>query len=140
MKHILLIIPIIFLLSCRTHKETIYQPTPVQVFFGNYGGFTNQRTEYVLNNDGNIFKIEKDGVNYIKTLKKKNVKEITKMLDNNSFEKLEYNTPGNFSYFIKVISPKYSNEVTWSEFSLNEWFLPKVIYSHLSERKKRLPK
>ena len=136
MKHILLVIPIVLLfLSCRTHRETIYQPTPVQVFFGNYGGFTNLRTEYVLNNDGNIFKIEKDGVNYIKTLKKKNVKEITEMLDNNSFEKLEHNIPGNFSYFIKVISPEYSNEVTWSEPAPNESI--KEIYKTLIKTKKQ---
>lgn len=130
MKHTLLTILIILLfLSCRTHRETTYQPTTVQVFFGNYGGFTNQHTEYVLNNDGNIFKIEKDSANYIKTIKKRNVKEITKMITNNSFDKIECNTPGNLSFFIKVISPEYSNAVTWSETAPNESI--KEIYKTL---------
>jgi hypothetical protein len=107
----------ILLFSCNTIKNVVYKQTDSQIFFGNSGGFTNLKLEYVLNDDGNIFKIEKDSVLYIKKIDSSQLKNIRHLIDKYEFRNIKLNSPGNLSYFIRVKTKKFQNEVVWSDMS-----------------------
>lgn len=109
----------ILLFSCNTIKNSVYKQTDSQIFFGNAGGFTNLKLEYVLNDDGEIFKIEKDSVLFIKKIESAQLKNIRRLIDECEFRKMKLNTPGNMSYFIRVKTKEFENEVIWSDMSAN---------------------
>lgn len=116
MKNLILLIgALIMLFSCTTPKKIAYKENDFQIFFGNYGGFTNARMEYVLNGDRNIFKIQKDSIFFIKKTTKNELNEIQKRLTELDFGGLKMNKPGNMTYFIKVISNDYKNQANWSD-------------------------
>jgi hypothetical protein len=119
-KLLLLTAAITMLISCNTAKNGVYAPTDFQVFFGSSGGFTNEKIEYVLNDDGNIFKIERDSTFHYKKIAKKKVTNIQHLLNESDFGKVTQNTPGNMSYFISVNSPEYKNKVIWNDGSSNK--------------------
>ena len=48
----------LFVTACTTSKVNPNAPILFEVHFGNYGGFSNQSTEYVLYKNGQISKIE----------------------------------------------------------------------------------
>jgi len=112
------ILPLFF--ACSTSKNMVYKQTSSQIFFGNYGGFTNVKLEYVLNDDGNIFKIEKDSTFFIKKINREQLKDIQNSIDEDEFRKTQVNTPGNITYFVRLKTKEFENRVIWSDNGLNK--------------------
>jgi hypothetical protein len=48
-------------------------------------------------------------------LKKHDVREISKKIDEMKFKDLKLSERGNMTYFIEVKTKKYTNRVTWSD-------------------------
>lgn len=107
-------------LACSTSKNMVYKQTSSQIFFGNYGGFTNVKLEYVLNDDGNIFKIEKDSTFFIKKINREQLKDIQNSVDEDEFRKTQVNTPGNITHFVRLKTKEFENRVIWSDNGSNK--------------------
>ena len=85
------------------------------VSIGSGGGFTGLTTEYHLFKDGNVYKfnsLENQKV-WVKKLNKKEMKCVFKKLDALHLEDMDYNHPGNISYFIEKRSGEKVNRITW---------------------------
>jgi len=115
MKRFLLITTVILLaISCTNSKKTVYKENEFQIFFGNSGGFTNAKMEYVVNGDRNIYKVENDTTSFVKKISINQFKELNKMITDIDFGKVVLNNPGNMTNFIEVKCPEYNNKVSWS--------------------------
>jgi hypothetical protein len=126
---------LILFFSCNTSKNGVYKQTDSQIFFGNSGGFTNVKLEYVLNDDGNIFKIEKDSVSFVKKIDHSQFKKIQNSIDECEFRNIQLNSPGNLSYFIRVKTKEFENEVVWSDMTTNGPV--EIIYNKLFDSLKK---
>jgi hypothetical protein len=120
MKNFIAITLLLFIFSCNTSKTIVYKQTNSQIFFGNSGGFTNAKLEYVLNDDGNIFKIAKDSILFIKQIDRKQLKDIQNSIDENEFGKTQINSPGNMTYFVRVKTKEFDNRVVWTDVTTNK--------------------
>ena len=120
MKNFISITLLLFIFSCNTSKTIVYKQTNSQIFFGNSGGFTNAKLEYVLNDDGNIFKIAKDSILFIKQIDRKQLKDIQNSIDENEFRKTQINSPGNMTYFVRVKTKEFDNRVVWTDVTTNK--------------------
>lgn len=125
------IILLILFASCNSSKITVYKQTDSQIFFGNQGGFTNTKLEYVLNDDRNVFKIDNDAVIFIKQISNYQFKEIQHSIDESGFRNLQLNSPGNMSHFIRIKTNEYENKVVWSNLNTNDQV--ELIYGKLFE-------
>ncbi len=115
MKSLFPLIGIIFLIvSCCNTKKAVYQEDEFQIFFGNSGGFTNAKMEYVINGDRNVFKLEQDTAMFVKKISKGEMKEIRTLFLESDFGNLVLNNPGNMTNFIEIKSSEYNNKVNWS--------------------------
>ncbi len=115
MKRFLLITTVILLaISCTNSKKTVYKENEFQIFFGNSGGFTNAKMEYVVNGDRNIYKVENDTTTLVRKISRDQFKELSKMITDIDFGKVVLNNPGNMTNFIEVKCPEYNNKVSWS--------------------------
>lgn len=115
------LIPILFLIisACSTSKVNSEGPVLFEVHFGNYGGFSNLMTEYVLYESGQVSKIENKVPKPLNRASKKEVKKIKEHLQSIEFEKLKINESGNLTYFINVRTKDYENKVRWNDNSQN---------------------
>jgi hypothetical protein len=115
MKKLFLISAVILLIiSCTNSKKTVYKEDESQIFFGNSGGFTNAKMEYVINGDRNLYKIDKDTTIFVKKISRDQFKELNKIITDIDFGKLVLNNPGNMTHFIHVKCSEYDNKVNWS--------------------------
>ncbi len=105
---------ILLFISCTNSKKTVYKENEFQIFFGNSGGFTNAKMEYVVNGDRNIYKFENDSTIFIKKISRDQFKELNKMITDINFGKLVLNNPGNMTNFIEIKCSEYENKVSWS--------------------------
>ncbi|HNW50181.1 MAG TPA: hypothetical protein PKH79_03805 [Prolixibacteraceae bacterium] len=129
MKKIFSVMVLFFLaISCCTSKHCVYELTDTQLFFGSSGGFTNAKLEYVLNDDGKIFKVEGDSIHFIRKISRSQLKKLNQMLDDCKFKEIQLNSPGNMSYFMELKSSNGANKVVWSEKTGNP---VEVIYKEL---------
>jgi hypothetical protein len=110
---------LILFASCNASRISVYKPTDSQIFFGSQGGFTNAKLEYVLNDDRNVFKIEKDSMIFIKKISNFQFQDIKSSIDISGFRNLQLNSPGNMSYFIRIKTNEYENKVVWSNLNTN---------------------
>jgi hypothetical protein len=110
---------ICFVSACSTSKTNTSKVKFTEIRFGNYGGFTNMSTEYVITGDGQLSKVDSEGTKSIKHLPKKVVRKIGENLKSIEFEKLRINDLGNVTYFIKVKTSEYENTVRWNDETQN---------------------
>jgi hypothetical protein len=122
---------LILFFSCNASKNIVYKQTDSQIFFGNQGGFTNAKLEYVLNDDRNVFKIEKDTVIFFKQISKEQFKDIQHTIEESGFRDLQLKSPGNISYFIRVKTNEYENRVIWSDLAKSDKV--ELLYGKLFE-------
>ncbi len=86
-----------------------------KILFGKGGGFTGKYDDYSLNSSGILFKKDPSTKEFIKikTLNKKDNKNIFKEIDNNKLFELNFNNPYNISCYIEIIKGSVSNKIVW---------------------------
>jgi len=103
-------------LSCSTVKN---RPESVrgitEISFGKGGGFTGMTDEYIITGKAEVLKIVNGERTSINQLRKKDVREISKRIDEMKFKDLKLSDRGNMTYFIEVKANKFTNRVTWSD-------------------------
>jgi hypothetical protein len=103
------------LFSCKTETYTTSNLPDVQLRFGNGGGFVGAYTEYILLENGQIFKrSELDGpLEELPKVKKAKAKKLFKQLEENNFLSMDRNAPGNMYRFMNCTTKTDSNKVAW---------------------------
>jgi hypothetical protein len=121
MKRVLFIVGTCLLLASCVNSKKLMENTKIdRVCFGKRGGFTNIPMEYVLFEKGQLYKQQNDSLVRIQRVSRKRLAEIDSLFLSSNFRELKVNHPGNITYFIKVISRDYENEVKWSDSSGQE--------------------
>jgi hypothetical protein len=105
--------------ACSSSKINNSKDKFTEVRFGNYGGFSNLSTEYIITGDGQLSKVENNVTKPVKVVRKKVLREIDDKLKSIEFEKLRINDLGNITYFIKVKTSEYENTVRWNDETQN---------------------
>jgi hypothetical protein len=88
-----------------------------RINFGKRGGFTNIPLEYVLFENGHLFKIRNDSLLKIHRINRRQMETIDSLLVVFNFKMLSINEYGNITYFIKVVRRDYEKEANWSDIS-----------------------
>lgn len=126
----LIIVLFVFIITgCKSTSEMVYKSSNFEIEFGNSGGFTNMPMDYYITNDGAIFKKIDENFNYVKTISNKQLNDFKKLFKRKDFRKLSINEPGNMTYFLKVKSKKYENNIQWNEQSVADE--ANLIYNQL---------
>jgi len=86
-----------------------------EISFGKGGGFTGMTDEYIITGKAEVLKIVNGERTSINQLRKKDVREISKRIDEMKFKDLKLSDRGNMTYFIEVKANKFTNRVTWSD-------------------------
>lgn len=103
------------LFSCKTETYTTSNLPDVQLRFGNGGGFVGAYTEYILLENGQLFKrSELDGpLEELPKVKKAKAKKLFKQMEEENFLSMDRNAPGNMYRFMNCRTKADSNKVTW---------------------------
>lgn len=112
--HLLLVLTLI-LVSCSSLKKTGSVDNFNAITFGSGGGFTGLTNTYILNSDGNVYKMNAGQQDELKRINYKSLKGISKHLKNIDFQNINSDTKGNMTYFIEVTTTDYQHKVTWSD-------------------------
>ena len=115
--------------GCINSRTMSDKKVKTEIHFGRTGGFTNIPVEYLINAQGEVLKIsasEPDTVNHIPA---KRLRSILREFNDIDFKHIELNDPGNISYFIKVRTRQYENNVIWNDLTPNDTL--KNIYKKL---------
>lgn len=116
MKTLMIIIFSMITISCATQKQqTKNTPDFDQIKFGSGGGFTGAERQYLLENNGNVYKVTRDSTFQINQIAMPEIDSISNLLDKISFKSIEFNETGNFTYHIEVITSDYKKKVTWTD-------------------------
>jgi hypothetical protein len=123
MKPLLVIIMLISLsISCKPTQYGLEDYSGKKLILANGGGFTGQVIEYILLEDGRVFK--SNSLNQSTKFHKKLDKNLTQQVfDNLSVMKLSdlsLNDPGNMYFLIKIITPDQEHVIKWNAESAGE--------------------
>lgn len=108
------LLTLLLLSACKTYTPD--QLPPVQLQFGNGGGFTGIETTYTLLENGQVFKqssIDSTTTN-LPSLKPKTAKALFAQLEAIGFDTLKVNQPGNLYQFIHSKQDTISHRVVWT--------------------------
>lgn len=94
---------------------------------GKGGGFTGDYTEYILNENGKVYKYDYkyDREVYYKTLGKADLIYFLEQIEALGLEGIDINQPGNISYYIDVrIGQESQNKIVWGD---HQYYPPKNL-------------
>ena len=113
--------PLLFsliLISCKTAEEVNSTSTPQgkRYAIGQGGGFTGDYSEFILGEDGKVFKYDfkYDREVFFKNVSKADLIYFLEKIEALSLDGMEMNSPGNMSYYIDVREGRTSiNKLVW---------------------------
>jgi len=121
MKTLMIVILSVLTMSCATQKQAKNRTTGfIEIKFGSSGGFSGMTNEYLLKQDGNVYKNTADKLNFINQIETIEIKNIEKQIAVLNFKHIELNEKGNMTYFIEVQTSTYKNGITWSDQTQND--------------------
>jgi hypothetical protein len=125
MKRIPFVVLFVFLItvfysSCKTapySSDNLPENLPEkQLYFGSGGGFTGMITEYLLMDNGQLFKRPSEDIfEEMKKVKKKTAEALYLQYKEAGFDDLIFNQPGNIYYFIRMVDGENENYFSWSD-------------------------
>lgn len=95
--------------------------------FGKGGGFTGDYTEYILNENGKVYKYDYkyDREVYYKDLEKVDLHYFLEKIESLGLDGIDINEPGNMTYYIDVrIGQNSLNKIVWGA---NLYYAPKEL-------------
>lgn len=121
MRTFIIIILSVFTMSCTTQKLAKNSlPNFIEIKFGSGGGFTGMTNEYVLQQDGQVYKRISNKLSLINRIQNSELENIEKKLVEMNFESIQLNEKGNMTYFIEVHTSTYTHRITWSDNTQND--------------------
>ena len=121
MRTLVIIIFSVLTINCATQKQAKNPTTSIiEIKFGSSGGFSGMTNEYVIKQDGKVYKNTSDTLHLINKMRNSEIESIEKQTVELNFEKLELNKKGNMTYFIELQTSTYKNRVMWSDQTQND--------------------
>ncbi len=129
-------------IGCKSTKIGPEQYKKSQLVFGSGGGFAGTYNEYILLDNGRLFKRNEDRktVTELKTVKKSLTEQVFNNIHTFKLDTYKHNEPQNLYYFIKYKTPKDSNNIVWSGKPENEIGAANSIYQLLIAQTKTIEK
>ncbi len=132
----LIIILSVLTISCATQKQTKTPTTSfIEIKFGSSGGFTGMANEYLIKQDGQVYKKSSDNLTLINRIENSEIENINNQFVKLYFENLKLNETGNMTYFIEVQTSNYKNIIKWSDQTQNDSI--KLFYKSLVKTLKK---
>lgn len=100
-----------------------------EIHFGRTGGFTNIPVEYLINSKGEVLRLSAGNPETVNLIPVKKLKSIIRELNRIDYKHIESDDPGNITYFIKVRTRDYENDVRWNDLTPDDTL--KNIYKEL---------
>ena len=136
MKTLMTIILSVLTISCASQKHSKNQAMSfIEIRFGSSGGFTAMTDEYLIKQDGKVYKYTYDTLNFINQIESSEIDSIGKQITELNFENIKLNETGNMTYFIEVQTSAYKNGVSWSDQTQNDSI--KQFYKFLAKTLKK---
>ncbi len=129
--HLIMAAALILLCSCLNTRQLADTLKSPRIHFGKRGGFTNIPVEYVLTEKGQLFRLENDSLLKIRNVTSGQLDNINSLIGNTGFRDLSIKEPGNITYFVRVVTNDYDNEVYWYDSSEMQGLA--MIYKALME-------
>jgi hypothetical protein len=109
----------LFLLYAFTGCKQIFHSskTLYALHFGESGGFTGAKREYILKGDGRLYYIKEFGGDtvFVKTVEREKTRKIFKIADSRDVMSYNVNKPGNMNYFIRFYKQgQLVKDILWS--------------------------
>ena len=103
--------------ACTPTRYTPLDFPDAQIRFGSGGGFTGVITEYVLLENGQLFKkvSTSDDYEVLPKLKKNRTKQIFNNYHFLNLQTIEFNQPGNLYHFIQFKNKNEEHRITWGD-------------------------
>ncbi|GJM31547.1 MAG: hypothetical protein DHS20C18_05480 [Saprospiraceae bacterium] len=120
-------------IACNT---TLYTPDNLperQLHFGSGGGFAGTSTEYLLLDNGQLFRNEGKGYTSLESARPGAARRVFKAFYKMNLDTLDYNQPGNLYYFIKMQDRGTTYEITWGGFQDAPSKALEVYYQSLNQ-------
>ncbi|MBU1013390.1 MAG: hypothetical protein KKG99_10310 [Bacteroidetes bacterium] len=116
LKITVLICFLFLVISCATEKNrTELANIFTEISFGSGGGFTGASSNYLLKNNGEVYKIVNTIPEKINKISRKEIKRITNYVKEIGFQNLKFTERGNMTYFIEIKSNIRTHKVTWTD-------------------------
>ena len=114
----------LIILGCKTSEEvkSTVIPSGKRYAIGQGGGFTGDYSEFILGEDGKVFKYDfkYDREVFYKSISKADLIYFMEKLNALSLDGIEMNQPGNISYYIDVREGRSSvNKIVWGNYKFN---------------------
>lgn len=121
MRTLIIMIFSVLTISCATQKQAKNPTTSfIEIKFGSSGGFSGMTNEYLIKQDGKVYKNTSDSLYLINQIGNSEIESIEKQIVELNFEKLELNEKGNMTYFIELQTSTYKNRIIWSDQTQND--------------------
>ena len=113
---LLVLIPLFSYCSSPKYASPAESPD-AQIVFGSGGGYASTVKEYVLLENGQLFKKSSTNMEYeeLSKVKKKEVKQIFSNYSFLNIEKINHDNPGNMYQFVEYKNQDGTHRITWSD-------------------------
>lgn len=101
--------------TCKSQLYTADKLPEQQLLFGSGGGFSGEITEYILLENGQLFKKSsiKNTILEMGSIKKRDAKNLLKEVTSLQLDKNAVSKPGNMSYFVCLKNGSTEHRSTW---------------------------
>ena len=139
MKSIIFFVIITISMGCVSSESLSTDNNNIKRYaIGKGGGFTGDYTEFILNENGKVYKYDYkyDREVYYKDLEKVDLHYFLEKIEELGLEGIDINQPGNISYYIEVkIGQNSINKIVWGA---NLYYPPKELVAFHDEIFKKL--
>ena len=116
---------------CKTVTYTADNLPTRQLYFGSGGGFTGAVSEYLVLENGQIFKhLSETSYDELKKTKKKTAEGFYATYDELKLNELQFVRPGNMYFFLRMVDGDKEHYISWGDHNKNTY--PKVKELHLN--------
>ena len=111
---LIIIILSLLTISCATQRQKKRQTSDfIEIKFGSSGGFTGFEVQYLLKNNGEVYKVACDSIILINQITESEINNISLLIKCISFKDIVFSEIGNMTYFIEVSTIYYKKRVSW---------------------------
>jgi len=128
-----ILLAMVTIFACNTTKYTADELPDKQFYFGNGGGFTGAVNEYMLLDNGQLFKHDSGEYTELPKVKKKKAAELFKTYYDLKLDELQFRRPGNMYYFLRMKDKDTEYYTSWGNPAALPDSLITVLYDDLMQ-------
>ncbi len=118
-------------LACKTTKYSSDELPDRQLYFGNGGGFTGAVNEYMLLDNGQLFKHDSGEYTELPKTKKKKAQALFKTYYDLKLDSLQFRRPGNMYFYLRMKDKEQEYFTSWGNPNILPDSTIAVLYDNL---------